>query len=43
MKTKVKFENEEGIDAGGLSLEWISLVVKEVLDPSFGLFKLSSN
>jgi len=31
------------IDAGGLSAEWITLVIKEIMDPKLGLFRLSPN
>jgi len=37
------FDKEAGIDAGGLTSEWISLVLKELYGPEQGLFKLSYN
>lgn len=40
---KIEFDNEEGVDAGGLKREWLSLLSKEIFDPEFGLFKLSAN
>lgn len=40
---KIVFDGEEGIDYGGITREWLSLLNKEVFDPSFGLFKLSAN
>ena len=40
---KIVFEGEEGIDYGGITREWLSLLNKEVFDPNFGLFKLSAN
>ena len=40
---QVDYENEDGIDAGGLSREWIVIVLKEALDPQNGLFVTSSN
>lgn len=40
---EIQFENEDGIDAGGPTLEWINLVMKEVFDPNYGLFKISAN
>jgi len=42
-KTSIAFENENGVDAGGLRREWMSLVLKELFDPSFGLFSFSEN
>ncbi|KRX10841.1 HECT-domain-containing protein [Pseudocohnilembus persalinus] len=39
----VKFEREEGIDAGGPRREWINLMLKEAFDPKYGLFKVSAN
>ncbi|XP_033108343.1 probable E3 ubiquitin-protein ligase HERC3 isoform X2 [Anneissia japonica] len=36
---KVKFENEHGIDDGGVRKEFFLLVFKEILDPKFGMFK----
>lgn len=37
----VKFENEAGVDAGGLTNEWFTLVIKELFDANNALFKLS--
>ena len=31
------------MDGGGLKREWLSLINKEVFNPSFGLFSLSAN
>lgn len=31
------------MDFGGLTKEWINLVIKDILDPAKGLFKTSSN
>ena len=39
----MNYEKEEGIDAGGLSREWSSLIFKEFLDPMYGLFVESKN
>lgn len=36
---KVKFENEEGEDAGGVRKEFFMLLLREVLDPKYGMFK----
>lgn len=38
-----KMLNEEGIDIGGITREWITLAIKEIFDPNFGLFIFSSN
>lgn len=35
---KIKIAGELGIDYGGVTREWLSLIVKEVLDPRLGLF-----
>lgn len=32
-RTEIKFKHESGIDAGGLSREWINLALKSVFDP----------
>ena len=34
---------KKGIDEGGLTLEWINLTLREILDPNKGLFVTSSN
>ncbi|KRX10837.1 HECT-domain-containing protein [Pseudocohnilembus persalinus] len=39
----IRFEYEEGIDAGGLQREWFNLFFKEAFDPKFGLFQVSAN
>lgn len=36
---KVIFDNEEGVDAGGVKREFFHLIMLQVLDPSFGMFK----
>lgn len=36
---RVKFEGEEGVDDGGLRKEFFMLVLEQILDPKFGLFK----
>jgi len=38
----VKFENEPGLDYGGVSKEWFSEVSKELLNPYYGLFEYSA-
>jgi hypothetical protein len=42
-EVSVEFLDEKGIDAGGLRTEWVNLCIKEVTNPDFGLFILSSN
>lgn len=36
---KVQFHGEEAIDAGGVRKEFFMLLVKEILDPKYGMFK----
>lgn len=36
---KVKFRGEEGEDAGGVKKEFFLLLMKEILDPKYGMFK----
>jgi hypothetical protein len=38
---RFQFQNEEGIDAGGLAREWFEIVSQQLFNPDFGLFKLS--
>jgi len=35
----VKFIGEAGVDAGGLRKEWLFLLVKELFEPKYGMFK----
>ncbi|KAI4279919.1 MAG: hypothetical protein L6R35_005998 [Caloplaca aegaea] len=35
---RIAFQDEEGVDAGGLRKEWFLLLVREVFDPEHGLF-----
>ncbi|GAA5898192.1 hypothetical protein JCM8208_000178 [Rhodotorula glutinis] len=35
---RVKWEGEEGIDAGGLRKEWFLLLCRQLFDPQFGMF-----
>lgn len=39
----VNFNGEAGIDAGGLTCEWFTLIAKEILDPKNCLFAMSEN
>jgi hypothetical protein len=35
---RIKWEDEEGIDAGGLRKEWFLLLCRKLFDPQFGMF-----
>ncbi|CAD2088837.1 E3 ubiquitin-protein ligase, putative [Plasmodium vinckei brucechwatti] len=37
-KLVVTFKNEEGVDAGGLTREWYSILAKEIFNPNYALF-----
>jgi E3 ubiquitin-protein ligase HUWE1 len=37
-KLSVKFYNEDGIDAGGVTREWFSVLAQQIFDPNFGEF-----
>merc|ERR1711963_1234908 len=37
---KVRFDGEEGDDAGGVRKEFFLLLLKEILDPKYGMFKV---
>lgn len=36
---KVKFVGEEGVDEGGVRKEFFQILLRQLLDPSFGMFK----
>ncbi|KAF9431462.1 putative E3 ubiquitin-protein ligase HTD2 [Entomortierella beljakovae] len=38
---KVKFENEEGIDEGGVQKEFFQLAMRELIDPKYGMFVIN--
>ena len=40
-KIRVSFDNEEGIDAGGLKRQWFVDLSKELFNPNYGLFSCS--
>lgn len=42
-KLTIRFIGEEAIDAGGVKREWFTLLSKEMFNPHFMLFKLTSN
>ncbi|KAI9034347.1 hypothetical protein DFJ74DRAFT_649004 [Hyaloraphidium curvatum] len=37
-RLRIEFVNEDGVDAGGLTKEWFLLLVRQLLDPNYGLF-----
>jgi len=37
----VIFEGEEGIDEGGPAKEFMQIVIRELLDPQFAMFKMN--
>lgn len=37
---KIKFADEEGVDAGGVQKEFFQLIVREIFNPDFGMFVL---
>ncbi|KAI9221135.1 hypothetical protein BC828DRAFT_405199 [Blastocladiella britannica] len=37
-RLRVQFADEEGIDAGGLTKEWLLLLVRELFDPKYGMW-----
>ncbi|KAK8847903.1 hypothetical protein M9Y10_018951 [Tritrichomonas musculus] len=42
-KISVDFKGENGIDAGGLTREWFTLIIKEIFDPNQSLFISTEN
>ncbi|KAF7724152.1 hypothetical protein EC973_001277 [Apophysomyces ossiformis] len=41
-KLNVRFYNEEGMDAGGVSREWFSVLARQMFDPNYALFITSA-
>lgn len=37
-KLSVKFYNEDGVDAGGVTREWYSVLAQQIFDPNFGRY-----
>lgn len=35
-KLSIKFHGEDGVDAGGVTREWYSVLAKQIFDPNFG-------
>ncbi|KAI0243771.1 E3 ubiquitin-protein ligase tom1 [Massospora cicadina] len=42
-KLNVKFHDEEGVDAGGVTREWFSVLSRQMFNPNYALFKSSAN
>ena len=44
LKTKlwIEFDNEVGLDYGGLAREWFYLLSKDMFNPYYGLFEYSA-
>lgn len=40
---KVKFMGEEGIDEGGVAKEFFHVILRELLDPTYGMFRLDED
>ncbi len=40
---KVVFDEEDGVDAGGVKKEYFQLMMKRLLDPAYGMFKYYSD
>ncbi|WVQ77455.1 hypothetical protein IAR50_007141 [Cryptococcus sp. DSM 104548] len=38
-KLSVKFRQEDGVDAGGVTREWYSVLAQQIFDPNFALFE----
>ncbi|KAJ2481231.1 putative E3 ubiquitin-protein ligase [Coemansia sp. RSA 2131] len=37
-RLKIEFVGEEGVDAGGLTKEWFMLLLRELMNPMYGMF-----
>ncbi len=42
-KLHVKFQGEEGVDAGGVTREWFSILAKEIFNENYALFIAASD
>jgi hypothetical protein len=40
---KIQFEKEPGIDIGGVRKEYFSLIMRELFNPAFGMFKFNED
>lgn len=38
-RLKINFVGEDGVDAGGITKEWLLLLVRELFDPQYGMFR----
>lgn len=38
-KLKVVFEGEQGVDEGGVQKEYFQLLIEQLYDPNYGMFK----
>ncbi|KAI9202105.1 E3 ubiquitin-protein ligase/Putative upstream regulatory element binding protein [Polychytrium aggregatum] len=41
-KLNVRFKDEEGVDAGGVTREWFSVLARQMFNPDYALFKSSA-
>ena len=41
-RLSIKFHDEEGLDAGGVTREWFSVLSRQMFDPNYALFKISA-
>ncbi|KAI9145613.1 hypothetical protein BKA69DRAFT_1111416 [Paraphysoderma sedebokerense] len=41
-KLSIRFYEEEGVDAGGLTREWFSVLSRQIFNPDYALFKTSA-
>ncbi|KAJ2903772.1 putative E3 ubiquitin-protein ligase, partial [Coemansia aciculifera] len=42
-RLKIEFVGEEGVDAGGLAKEWFMILVRELMNPMYGMFVRESS
>ncbi|KAJ3194048.1 putative E3 ubiquitin-protein ligase [Irineochytrium annulatum] len=42
-KLRIEFVQEDGVDAGGLTKEWFLLLVRDLFDPQYGMFKFDDD
>jgi hypothetical protein len=40
---RISFVHEEGVDAGGLTKEWLELIISQALNPDLGYFKYTND
>lgn len=41
-RLSIKFHDEDGIDAGGVTREWFAVLSRQMFDPNYALFKVSA-